>query len=56
MRFDLRQLRFRQPEMIPIHRRLRSEAVNHNRLLTPTLLWVRAVSKLTSSAHFKPTP
>ena len=40
MRLDLRKLRVRQPELIPIHLRFLSEAVNHKRLLMPTLLWV----------------
>jgi hypothetical protein len=43
MRLDLRKLRVRQPELIPIHRRFLSEAVNHKRLLMPTLLWVRTL-------------
>ena len=39
MRFDLRELRVRQPEPIAIHHRSPSEAVNHNSLIMPTLLW-----------------
>jgi hypothetical protein len=40
MWLDLRKLRVRQPELIPIHHRSPSEAVNHNALIMPTLLWV----------------
>ena len=43
MWFDLRKLRVRQPELIAIHPRFLSEAVNHNALLMPTLLWVRTL-------------
>jgi hypothetical protein len=43
MRFDLRKLRVRQPELIPIHPCFLSETVNHNTLIMPTLLWVRAL-------------
>jgi hypothetical protein len=44
MWFDLRKLRVRQPELIPIHPRSLSEAVNHNPLIMPTLLWVRTLA------------
>jgi len=36
----LLELLVRQPEQIPIHSRSLSEAVNHNSLITPTILWV----------------
>ena len=36
MRFDLRKLRVRQPELIPIHLRSPSEALNHNTPIAPT--------------------
>jgi len=51
VRLDLRKLRVRKRELIPIHRRFLSEAVNHKRLLTPTLLWVRTPSGLQSANH-----
>ena len=36
MRFDLRKLLGRKPEMVPIHLPLLSEAVNHRSNITPT--------------------
>ena len=38
--FDLRKLRVRQPELIPIHLRSPSRTVNHSALILPTFLWV----------------
>ena len=46
MRLDLRKLRVRQPELIPIHPRSPSEAMNHNALIMPMLLWVRALGAI----------
>jgi hypothetical protein len=40
MRLDLRKLFIRQPELVSIHLRFLSEAVNHNPPTLPTLLWV----------------
>jgi hypothetical protein len=40
MRRDFGKLRVRQPELIPIHLRFLSEAVNHTLLLATTILWV----------------
>ena len=41
-----RKLRVRQPEVIPIHLRFLSEAVNHNTLIMPTVLWVRTLGSV----------
>ena len=41
--FDLRKQCVRQPELIAIHPRSLSEAVNHNAPIMPTLLWVRTL-------------
>src|SRR5271156_3734823 len=43
MRLDLRKLIVRQPEMVPIHQRFLSEAVNHMPDIMPTTLWVRTL-------------
>src|SRR5271168_915771 len=43
MRLDLRNLLVRQPEMVPIHQRFLSEAVNHKPDIMPTTLWVRTL-------------
>ena len=43
MRFNPRKLCIRQPEQVPIHCRFLSEAVNHNALIMPMILWVRAL-------------
>jgi len=40
LRRYLRKLLVRKPELIPIHQRFLSEAVNHKTSLTPTTLWV----------------
>jgi hypothetical protein len=40
MRGDLRKLRVRKPELVENHRRFLSEAVNHNWLVAPSILWV----------------
>lgn len=37
---DLEKLRIGQPKKITIHLNFLSEAVNHNPLFMPTLLWV----------------
>jgi hypothetical protein len=46
MRFDLRKLLGRKPEMIPIHLRFLSEAVNHKSIVMPTTLWVRTLIQM----------
>src|SRR5271167_151369 len=43
MRFDLRKLLVRKPEMVPIHLRFLWEAVNHSANVMPTTLWVRTL-------------
>src|ERR1700722_13098380 len=43
MRFDLRKRLRRKPEMVPIHLRFLSEAVNHKSNIMPTPLWVRTL-------------
>ena len=45
------ELLVRQPEQVPIHFRFLSEAVNHNTLIKPTLLWVRTLMR---SQHLSP--
>jgi hypothetical protein len=45
MRSDLRKLRIRKPELVKNHRRFLSEAVNHNRLMPPSTLWVYALEQ-----------
>jgi hypothetical protein len=51
MRLDFRKLYIRQPELIPIHRRFLSEAVNHNPLLMPMLLWVRTLGEIAARTN-----
>jgi hypothetical protein len=36
-----------EPELIPIHPPFPSEVLNHDLLLTPTILWVQTLSRLT---------
>jgi hypothetical protein len=43
MRLNPRKLLVRQPEMVPIHQRSLSEAVNHKPDIMPTTLWVRTL-------------
>ena len=43
MRRDFGKLLIRQPKQVPIHLSFLSEAVNHKPLITPTVLWVRAL-------------
>lgn len=43
MRRDLRELLVRKPELVSIHPRFLSEALNHNPLVTPTTLWVQTL-------------
>ena len=45
MRFNPRKLRIRQPEQVSIHCRFLSEAVNHNALIMPMVLWVWTLEK-----------
>ncbi len=46
VRLDPRKLLLRQPELVLIHQRFLSEAVNHNPLLMPTILWVRTLEPI----------
>src|SRR5487761_2569944 len=50
VRRDLRKLRVRQPELIPIHPRFLSETVHRTPPVMPTVLWVWTLARATGIA------